>query len=65
MMMPCCLKHAGLKPQLLPVSRHMHYNFFQYVVSTLATYVQDYRTIELLFKASNNSGLEANASLAS
>ena len=63
-MMPYCLKHAALIPRL--VSCHIHYKrSSQYVVSILATYIQDYRTIELLFKASSSSGLAANASLAS
>lgn len=62
--MPHCLNHAGLKQRL--ASCHVHYKkSSQYVVSILATSIQDYRTIELLFKASSSSGLGANASLAS
>ena len=62
MMMPYCLKHAGLKHQLVSC-RYRTSSW--YVGSILATSIQDYRTIELLFKASSSSGLEANASLAS
>lgn len=40
-------------------------SYSRYVVSIVATSIQDYRTIELLFRASSSSGLGANASLAS
>lgn len=59
------LSHAS-RLQLRLIRRHIPYKHSsQYVISILAKSIQDYRTIELLFKASSSSGLGANASLAS
>ena len=61
---PDCLKHEVLKQRLVSCDVHSN-DDSQYAVLYLATSIQHYRTMELLFKASSSSGLWANASLAS